>query len=115
MSNEVVLVEPPITRPTVGKRKGSDVLHEEIGEAAPAKKRPKKSGNSKAKAEPDAHWPEYFQNVNIIVIWLLLRHLMRLYAALHGNELVIVLKNPDCETAPPDIQESQHRDSFLLF
>lgn len=89
MSNEVVLVEPPITTSTVGKRKGSDDLHEE---REAAKKRPKKGGNSKA--EPHASWPEYFQNVNAIVTSLLLCDLTHQYAALQGMGLLL------CSTRP---------------
>jgi len=85
MSNEVVLVEPPITTSAVGKRKGSDDLHDESGEAA--RKRPKKSGNSTA--EPHASWPEYFQNVNSIVTSLLLCDLTHQYAALQGTSSLL--------------------------
>jgi len=88
MSNETVRVEPPITTPTVGKRKVGDNLHGEVEEGAPAKKRPKKSGNPAA--EPNANWPEYFQNVKIIVGFLLLSGLTRRYAALQGAGLLFV-------------------------
>ena len=84
MSNEAVLVEPPITTSTVGKRKGSDDLHEE---REAAKKRPKKGGNPKA--EPHASWPGYFQNVNAIVTSLLLCDLTHQYAALQGKGLLL--------------------------
>lgn len=92
MSNEVLLVEPPITTPTVGKRKGNDDLQEEIGEGAPAKKRPKKSGNAK-----DANWPEYFQNVNIVVTSLLLCYLTHQNAALQGTSLLFCLTSSGCD------------------
>jgi len=92
MSSEGILVEPLITTSTVGKRKNSDDLHDEIGEGAPAKKRPKKSG--KSKAEPHANWPEYFQNVSTIITSLLLCHLTRQCAALQGMSLQL------CSTTP---------------
>ena len=74
MSNEINILGPPITAPTVGKRKNSGDLHEDIGERPPTKKRPKKSGNSKADLQ--ANWPEYFQNVSTIIVSLLLCHLI---------------------------------------
>ena len=92
MSNEAVSVKPPITKPMVGKRKGSVDFDGVIGEGAPTKKRPKKSGNSKE--EPDTNWPEYFRNVNITVSWLQLCRLTRLHAAIHCNGLAIVFTNP---------------------
>lgn len=96
MSNEVVLVEPPITTSTVGKRKGSDSLHEEIGETA--KKRPRKGGNSKA--EPHPSWPEYFQNVNTVVISLLLYDLTHQYAALQGMSSLVCSTGSSCDETP---------------
>lgn len=106
MSNEVNLVEPPITTPTVGKRKESSDLHEEIEEGPPTKKRPKKSGNSKA--EPHANWPEYFQNVSTIIVSLLLCHLMCQCAALQGMSLLL------CATAQVVTRPLRHLRASIL-
>src|SRR5258706_2780626 len=106
MSNEVNLVEPPVTTPTVGKRKNSGDLHEESGEGRPTKKRSKKSGNSKA--EPHANWPEYFQNVSTLIVSLLLCRLMRQCAALQGTS------SPLCPAARVVMRPLRHSRASIL-